>query len=78
MFKFHFFAAELLGASLVEDPNGGVVLAGGLQKDTQNPSETIYRLENAADDWMVLHSKLKNPRFSHSAFFVPSSVANCN
>jgi hypothetical protein len=74
---FSLFTAELLQASLVEDPSGGVLLIGGMLKDTQTASEAMYRLEHAADDWIVLHSTLKYPRFNHSAFFVPSSVAKC-
>jgi hypothetical protein len=64
------------GASLVEDPNGGVLLVGGF--NGEKVLNSILRLSTSNDVWKKMPQKLKTPKFGHTAFFVPNSVANCN
>jgi hypothetical protein len=66
------------GASLVEDPNGSVLLVGG-QVDGGKVLDTILRLSSSEDKaWELLPQKLATPRYGHAAYFVPNSVADCN
>ena len=74
----HIFSAVVFGASLVEDPNGGVILVGGLVAETQAVSNKIYRLSSSDDDWIKTHAELKYGRQNQTAFFVPDNVASCN
>ena len=71
-----FFSDDISGASLVEDPNGGVLLVGGID-DKQNVLDSILRLPaSSSRSWSETPIKLKKPRFGHLAFFVPN-IANC-
>jgi hypothetical protein len=66
-------------SQMVEDPNGGVFLVGGL-----NPSEgyldTLWHLAHAGKQavWTLMEQKLKVPRSWHTAFLVPDNSVNCS
>ncbi len=77
--KYFFIVSEpITAASLVEDPDGGVLLIGGFTEKDIKVHDTIYKLSSLEDDWKELPKKLKTPRFGHTAFFVPDNVVNCN
>jgi hypothetical protein len=68
----------IYGATLVEDPAGGVVLIGGSSsRDSQH--ETMLRLAHAGDDaeWLELPQKLKNGRYLHTSFLIPDHLTKC-
>jgi len=70
------FLDGIVGAALVEDPDGGVLLVGGL-RDNDKVLDSILKLSSSSDDeWEKLPAKLSQPRFGHVAFMVPN-IANC-
>jgi hypothetical protein len=74
----YFFPSEpITGASLVEDPKGGVLLVGGFSHKDKKALNTILKLSTSEDSWKKMPQMLKTPRFCHKAFFVPNNVANC-
>ena len=77
-FIFSPITAGIDGASLVEDPSGGVLLVGGFSQEDGNVLDTILRLSASNGDWELLPQTLETPRFGHTAFFVPNKVVNCN
>ena len=65
-------------ASLIEDPNGGVLLVGGYSK-SQDYLTTIFKLEHAGADqkWIEMEAKMQMGRIHISAIFIPDEIANC-
>jgi hypothetical protein len=63
------------GARVVEDPNGGVVLLGGLIFGTQ--SARIFKLQDALSAWVEMKQTLKIARYFPVAFIVPDEMTNC-
>lgn len=77
--KFSIVSVAIDGPSLVEDPNGSVLLVGGLSRENNRILDKIFKLSTSEDDhWELLPQKLATPRFGHTAFFVPNNVAQCN
>ncbi len=75
-----FISGDIFGATLVEDPKGGVILVGVSDDDNANDKDpnNIYRLPSCGQNWVKMSAKLKYARKDHSAFFVPDNVASCN
>jgi hypothetical protein len=63
------------GARVVEDPNGGVVLLGGLIFGAQ--SARIFKLQDALSAWVEMKQTLKIGRYFPVAFIVPDEITNC-
>ena len=64
------------GASLVEDSQGGVLIIGGY--NGRNNLGSLLHLTDAKSNWEVMPQKLKTPRYSVTAFFVPDEIVNCS
>ena len=67
---------DLYGASMVEDPSGGVVLIGGYKETSW--LDTLYQLSHANSEWVLMPQKLKNGRYYATTFLVPDEITNCN
>ena len=63
-------------ASMVEHPDGGVVLIGG--QSHQTILNTLYYLPSVDTEWVIMKQKLKTPRRFHSALMVPDSITHCS
>jgi len=65
----------MMGARLVEDPRGGVILTGGY---TGLRITSLYRLKHAGAQWKLMTQQLKYGNNCHVAFIIPDSFApNC-
>ena len=62
--------------SLIEYPDGGVILLGG-DSDLTNENK-FYYLEHANSRWVEMPQKLKIGRQSAIAFLVPDEITNCS
>ncbi len=62
--------------AMVQDQDGGVVLAGGSGPSTYYLN-TLFRLSNAGDNWVLMTQKLKTGQHLATAFLVPDSMTNC-
>jgi len=69
----------IYGASLVEDPAGGVILVGG-RSSNDIYLETLFRLSDAGKnaEWFKMPQNLKPGKYSHTAFLVPDDVVSCS
>lgn len=63
--------------SIVQDSDGGVVLAGGASEDNTYLS-TIFRLANGGDNWILLTQQLKTSRYLATGFLLPDHFTNCS
>ena len=66
----------ILYAVMVQDQNGGVILAGG-SAFTNNHLTTLFRLSNGGDNWALMTQQLKTGQHLHTGFLVPDSITNC-
>ncbi len=55
--------------AMVQDQDGGVVLAGGSGPSTYYLN-TLFRLSNAGDNWVLMTQKLKTGQHLATAFLV--------
>ena len=56
--------------TFVNDGNNGLFLIGGM-------FDTFYRLRHAGSQWEKMEIKIKTPRYSPIAFYIPSNMTNC-
>ncbi len=66
----------ILYAILVQDQDGGVVLAGG-GGPGNNYLNTLFRLSNGGDNWVFMTQRLKTGQHLHVGFLVPDFMTNC-
>ena len=66
----------IFSASMVEHPDGGVVLIGGQSGPTI--LNTLYYLPRLDADWVMMSQQLKTPRRFHSSLMIPNSITNCH
>lgn len=68
---------NIYNAVALQEPGGGVLLIGG-QSDAVTLSYFLYMLPNGGVDanWERLSIKLKSPRHSHVAFYIPDVYCN--
>jgi hypothetical protein len=64
------------GASMIEDPAGGVILIGGYNDGTY--MNTLYQLPNANSEWILMPQMLKIARHHATAFLVPDEITSCS
>jgi len=66
-------------ASMVNDPQGGVIFIGGTYTTYNNYQSKLYQLANAGSgvQWQVMVQALITPRMWLNAFLIPDSLANC-
>jgi len=65
----------MAGMSLVRDPNGGIIIVGGIEA-TQTYTQ-IMRLQSGDSSWETLPQKLSTGRFWASAFAIPDGFSDC-
>ena len=63
-------------ASLVEMPNGGVLLVGG-QAEDKNYQDKIWQLNHAEDVWQEFPRLLAQGRHDFNAFLIPDELTEC-
>ena len=74
------FPFLLMHGSLVESPDGGILIVGGNDKQQQGSyHNTIYKLEHAGSGakWVELPQKLSKPSTRLTSFLIPDELANC-
>ena len=74
------FPFPLMYGSLVESPDGGILIVGGNDKQQQGSyHNTIYKLEHAGNGgkWIELPQKLNKPSTRLTSFLIPDELANC-
>jgi hypothetical protein len=69
----------ILSSKMVEDPNGGVILIGGLS-DSNVYENSLFQLAHGGEDavWTKMDQKLKIGRYWHVAFLVPDYMVDCS
>ena len=65
----------ILGASMVEDSFGGVILIGGDNGTTF--LDSLYQLSHANSEWLLMPQKLKVGRRYATSFLVPDEITLC-
>jgi hypothetical protein len=70
---------EIIGAQMVEDQNGGVVLIGGKSSSSEN-LDSLYQLPHGGLDavWTKMEQKMKTGRSGHTAILVPDNIIDCS
>ena len=63
--------------SMVEHPDGGVVLFGG-KAGGETVSNSVYYLPSLTSPVWILLQPLQTARFGHVAIIVPDYVVNCS
>ena len=63
--------------AIVQDYDGGVVLAGGASV-SNTYLNTIFRLASGGDSWVLLTQQLKVSRYLLTGFLVPDYFTNCS
>ncbi len=69
---------SMYSSRMVEDPNGGVILVGGIS-DLNGFEDSLYRLPHggAGAVWIKMDQKLKIGRYWHVAILVPDYIIEC-
>jgi len=69
----------IYASQMIEDPNGGVILVGGISDLTIN-EDSLYQLQHGGVGavWTKMDQKLKIGRFWHVAFLVPDYMVDCS
>ncbi len=70
---------NILASQMIEDPNGGVILVGGISDLTIN-EDSLYQLQHGGVGavWTKMEQKLKIGRYWHVAFLVPDYMVDCS
>ena len=66
----------IFSAQLVEHYQGGVVLIGGKDENSE-PQNSLYHLPSENGEWHLMEQKMLQNRSNGIAFLVPSSFVNC-
>ncbi len=66
-------------SQMIEDPNGGVILVGGIS-DLNGFENSLYQIPHggAGAVWTKMEQKLKIGRYWHAAFLVPDYFVECS
>jgi hypothetical protein len=62
--------------TMVQDSDGGVVLAGGASM-SETYLNTIFRLNNGGGNWVLQTQRLKKSRYMLTGFLVPDYFTDC-
>jgi hypothetical protein len=63
---------------IIEVQDGGVVVIGGLQRETVY--QTLYQLPHGGPNaaWTKMKQYLKVPRYWHTSFLIPDNIVDCS
>jgi hypothetical protein len=65
---------------MVEYPNGGVVLIGGVTSNYEDAHGALFQLSHGGWNahWTRMRQHLKVPRLYHTSFLIPDNIVDCS